>query len=52
LALGPEGRGIFPKLALQTCQRVYVIDGGRIALEGQADELLHNEQVQKVYLGE
>jgi branched-chain amino acid transport system ATP-binding protein len=40
------------KLALQTCQRAYVIDGGRIALEGQADELLHNEQVHKAYLGE
>jgi branched-chain amino acid transport system ATP-binding protein len=40
------------KLALQTCQRAYVIDGGRIALEGPADELLHNEQVQKAYLGE
>jgi branched-chain amino acid transport system ATP-binding protein len=40
------------KLALQTCQRAYVIDGGRIALEGQADELLHNERVQKAYLGE
>ncbi|MDF3136654.1 ABC transporter ATP-binding protein [Pseudomonas extremaustralis] len=40
------------KLALQTCQRAYVIDGGRIALEGQTDELLHNEQVQKAYLGE
>lgn len=40
------------RLALQTCQRAYVIDGGRIALEGQADELLHNEQVQKAYLGE
>jgi branched-chain amino acid transport system ATP-binding protein len=40
------------KLALQTCQRAYVIDGGRIALEGDAQELLHNEQVQKAYLGE
>ncbi|WP_437883317.1 ABC transporter ATP-binding protein [Pseudomonas sp. LRF_L74] len=40
------------RLALQTCQRAYVIDNGRIALEGQADELLHNEQVQKAYLGE
>ncbi|UVJ46252.1 ABC transporter ATP-binding protein [Pseudomonas sp. LS1212] len=40
------------KLALQTCQRAYVIDGGRIALEGQAEELLHNERVQKAYLGE
>lgn len=40
------------KLALQTCQRAYVIDGGRIALEGRADDLLHNEDVQKAYLGE
>ena len=40
------------KLALQTCQRAYVIDGGRIALEGQAEELLHDEQVQRAYLGE
>ncbi|NBA97179.1 ABC transporter ATP-binding protein [Pseudomonas sp. R5(2019)] len=40
------------KLALQTCQRAYVIDGGKIALEGQAQDLLHNEQVQKAYLGE
>ncbi|KTB95189.1 ABC transporter ATP-binding protein [Pseudomonas syringae ICMP 11293] len=40
------------RLALQTCHRAYVIDGGRIALEGQADELLHNEQVQRAYLGE
>jgi branched-chain amino acid transport system ATP-binding protein len=40
------------KLALQTCERAYVIDGGRIALEGKADDLLHNEQVQKAYLGE
>lgn len=40
------------RLALQTCHRAYVIDGGRIALQGQADELLHNEQIQKAYLGE
>ncbi|MFF3699803.1 MULTISPECIES: ABC transporter ATP-binding protein [Pseudomonas] len=40
------------RLALQTCQRAYVIDGGRIALQGQASDLLHNEQVQKAYLGE
>lgn len=40
------------RLALQTCQRAYVIDSGRIALEGKASDLLHNEQVQKAYLGE
>jgi len=40
------------RLALQTCQRAYVIDGGRIVLEGEAQALLHHEQVQKAYLGE
>ncbi|GAB7531427.1 ABC transporter ATP-binding protein [Pseudomonas sp. 3A(2025)] len=40
------------RLALQTCQRAYVIDGGRIAMEGQASDLLHDKQVQKAYLGE
>ncbi|WP_018152160.1 ABC transporter ATP-binding protein [Leeia oryzae] len=40
------------KLALQTCQRAYVMDGGKITLEGDAKELLHDEAVQKAYLGE
>ncbi|AVH34804.1 ABC transporter ATP-binding protein (plasmid) [Pseudomonas monteilii] len=40
------------RLALQTCQRAYVIDGGRISLEGCAKTLLHDDQVKKAYLGE
>ncbi|NLR76832.1 MULTISPECIES: ABC transporter ATP-binding protein [Leeia] len=40
------------KLALQTCQRAYVMDGGKITLEGEAQKLLHDEAVQKAYLGE
>lgn len=40
------------KLALQTCQRAYVMDGGKITLEGPAQDMLHNEAVQKAYLGE
>ncbi len=40
------------RLALQTCDRAYVIDSGRIALSGQCHDLLHDQQVQKAYLGE
>ena len=40
------------RLALQTCDRAYVIDSGRIALAGDCHELLHDQQVQKAYLGE
>ncbi|QLJ12560.1 ABC transporter ATP-binding protein [Pseudomonas putida] len=40
------------RLALQTCQRAYVIDGGRITLEGCSKELLDDDQVRKAYLGE
>ncbi|WP_406820042.1 ABC transporter ATP-binding protein [Pseudomonas sp. KnCO4] len=40
------------RLALQTCDRAYVIDSGRIALTGACQDLLHDKQVQKAYLGE
>ncbi|UUT20955.1 MULTISPECIES: ABC transporter ATP-binding protein [Pseudomonas] len=40
------------RLALQTCDRAYVIDSGRIALTGDCHDLLHDKQVQKAYLGE
>ncbi|MBJ9976345.1 ABC transporter ATP-binding protein [Pseudomonas sp. S75] len=40
------------RLALQTCDRAYVIDSGRIALSGRCQDLLHDPQVQKAYLGE
>ncbi len=38
-------------LALQTADRGYVLENGRIALQGQAQALLNNENVQKAYLG-
>ncbi|MFJ7005154.1 ABC transporter ATP-binding protein [Pseudomonas putida] len=40
------------RLALQTCQRAYVIDGGKITLEGCSKTLLNDDQVRKAYLGE
>jgi branched-chain amino acid transport system ATP-binding protein len=37
--------------ALDLCQRGYVMENGRIILEGKTKELLHNEHVQRAYLG-
>ena len=37
--------------ALEAADRAYVIDQGDIGLEGPADELLANGQVQRLYLG-
>jgi branched-chain amino acid transport system ATP-binding protein len=39
-------------MALQIANRGYVLETGRIALEGTGKELLTNEQVRKTYLGE
>lgn len=39
-------------MALQTANRGYVLETGRVALEGPGMDLLHNEQVRKTYLGE
>ena len=38
-------------LALQTADRGYVLENGRIALQGQAEALLNDDNVQKAYLG-
>ena len=38
--------------ALSIANRAYVMETGRIILSGPAEEMLHNEQVQKAYLGE
>ena len=38
-------------MALEVARRGYVMETGRIALEGPASELKENEQVQKAYLG-
>lgn len=39
-------------LALQVAHRGYVMETGRICLEDTAQNLLHNDNVRKVYLGE
>jgi branched-chain amino acid transport system ATP-binding protein len=39
-------------MALEVAKRGYVMETGRIALEGPASELKTNEQVRKTYLGE
>ena len=39
-------------MALDIASRGYVLETGRVALEGPADELRVNEQVRKTYLGE
>jgi branched-chain amino acid transport system ATP-binding protein len=39
-------------MALEVAQRGYVMETGRIALEGPASELKTNEEVRKTYLGE
>ena len=38
-------------MALAIAQRAYVLETGRIVLQGTAAELRQNEQVQKAYLG-
>ena len=40
------------KKALSIANRAYVLETGRIALEGDAQELLNNEAIKKAYLGE
>ncbi len=38
-------------MALSIANRAYVLETGRIVLSGKADEVLHNPQVEKAYLG-
>ena len=38
-------------MALSISDRAYVIETGKITLEGKASDLLHNENVKKAYLG-
>ncbi len=37
---------------LGICQRAYILSGGGVIAEGTADEVLANQQVREVYLGE
>ncbi|KJS32183.1 MAG: ABC transporter ATP-binding protein [Desulfatitalea sp. BRH_c12] len=39
------------RLALKFAQRGYVIENGRIVLEGKSGDLLHDPEVRKAYLG-
>ena len=39
------------RLALQTADRGYVLETGRITIEGSAAELVHDERVRRAYLG-
>jgi branched-chain amino acid transport system ATP-binding protein len=38
-------------MALKVAHRGYVMENGRITLEGNAQNLLVNEEVKKAYLG-
>ena len=40
------------KKALSIANRAYVLETGKIVLEGDAKELMNDEQVKKAYLGE
>ena len=40
------------KKALAIADRAYVLETGKISLEGNAEELMHNDAVRKAYLGE
>ena len=37
--------------ALETANRAYVLESGRIALEGKAEDMLQNDHIKKAYLG-
>ena len=37
---------------LGSCQRAYIVNEGRVIAEGSADEILANEEVRQVYLGQ
>jgi branched-chain amino acid transport system ATP-binding protein len=54
--LGREGMTILlleqnVRHALDMCQRGYVLENGRIVLSGKAKELMHEQHIQKAYLG-
>jgi branched-chain amino acid transport system ATP-binding protein len=40
------------RLALKLSDRGYVLENGRVVLEGKGEELLNNEHVRRAYLGE
>ena len=40
------------KKALSIADRAYVLEAGKIVLEGKASDLLNNDSIKKAYLGE
>src|SRR5438105_3389114 len=52
IAQSPEGRRIFPRMALRVAHRGYVMQTGRIVLHDDAAALLRSDLVRKTYLGE
>jgi len=38
-------------IALEMAQRTYVLEGGKVALQGKSGDLLHDDKVRRVYLG-
>jgi len=38
-------------IALEMAQRTYVLEGGRVALHGKSSDLLHDDEVRRIYLG-
>ncbi len=40
------------KKALSIADRAYVLETGKIVLEGDAEEMMNNDSVKKAYLGE
>jgi branched-chain amino acid transport system ATP-binding protein len=38
-------------MALSIADRAYVLETGRITMEGDANDLLHDEKVRRAYLG-
>lgn len=39
------------KMALSVSDRAYVLETGKISIEGKAEELMKNESIKKAYLG-
>lgn len=39
------------KMALNIADRAYVLETGKVAMEGPASELADNDQVRRAYLG-
>ena len=38
-------------MALKVSQHAYVLETGRVGLEGASAELMHNDHIRKLYLG-